>query len=109
MPVSLTRPHLRLRFADGSHTTVRLREGVTSVGTSQAATVTLDGDRYAAPVHALVVVEDGRIVVREARSVKGVYFRVGAVPIAVRPGDQLLVGSTLVTIEDKDDGEQQAP
>ena len=90
---------LFLCFADDTTKTVCLQKGINSIGTSPAAHIQLTDDRYASRIHAMIILDDDQLALREARSSNGVFLKVGKQPIRLQSGDELLVGSTLIKIE----------
>jgi len=75
-----------------------LRPGENAVG-REAGEVTFPSDRYVSARHARVEVRDADVTVLDVGSSNGTFVKISG-PVDLAPGDQLLVGSQLLRVED---------
>ncbi|MCX7804192.1 MAG: FHA domain-containing protein, partial [Planctomycetota bacterium] len=83
----------------------RLPQGQVAIGSDAACEISLR-EGTVLPTHAVIVSEEGRVIVRPAG--EGALVRVNGLPISgatpLRPGDALTIGGLTLTLEERDGG-----
>lgn len=88
---------------EGGHgRTVPLQDKVT-IGKSDACDVSIKDDPYLSHVHARFEVTGDRIVMEDAGSANGSFVRTTG-PTLLQPGDQLILGSTVIQVRSTGQG-----
>ncbi|MFC1805374.1 FHA domain-containing protein [Planctomycetota bacterium] len=77
---------------------VQLQGDELMVGKTEGCGLRLSGDDYASRLHARVFASEGELLLEDLGSANGTFLRVRR-PMQLEPGDQFLVGTTLVKLE----------